>query len=96
MMRARSQRVQTWRKMLRASKEDQSKPNPFEEPDNGVLTRMSTHDPELMNLIDGLLDELKKQLTGEDSERRKAGVVFPHEMSPTVFLRQALDVEAAQ
>ena len=69
MMRVWSRHVPTWRKMLHAYKEGQSKLNPFEEPDNGVLTRMSTHDPELMNLIDGLLDELRKQLTREDSER---------------------------
>jgi hypothetical protein len=42
------------------------------------------------------LNKLKDQLAKEDQDQQKAGVVFPHQMSPSVFLQQALEVEVAQ
>lgn len=45
-----SRSVPGWRKMLRAYKQDQSKPNPFEEPDPGKSIRTCMRDPELNNL----------------------------------------------
>lgn len=43
-----------------------------------------------------VLVELKNQLAKEDADERKAGTVFAHEMTPAVFIQQALDIEAAQ
>jgi hypothetical protein len=47
-------------------------------------------------LKDVALAKLKDQLSKEDSEKRKAGTTFAHKMTPSVFVQQALEVEAAQ
>ncbi|KAF9782887.1 hypothetical protein BJ322DRAFT_1110770 [Thelephora terrestris] len=71
--------VPEWRKMLTAYKNDQSEPNPFEEP--------NPHNA---------LEKLRVQLLNEESEQIRTYAAFPHETSPSEFLRLALDTEAAQ
>jgi hypothetical protein len=82
--------------VLLAYKNDNSRPNPFEEPDLGEFTYVVCVQLRADRLVDGLLNELRDQLAREDLEQRKAGVIFPHEMSPAAFLRVGLDIEAAQ
>lgn len=47
-------------------------------------------------MIDVELAELKRQLTKEDSEKRKTGATFPHDIAPSVLLQKMLDIEAFQ
>jgi len=42
------------------------------------------------------MDELKKQLAKEDEGLLRAGVTSVHEISPSMFLQQALKVEISQ
>jgi hypothetical protein len=88
--------VDDWRNMLDAYKKDHSKPNPFEEPNPGNSTDGCQFDSRLNGSVDDALRELKAQLVNDDLEKTMAGNVFPHSVSPAVFLQQALDIEAAQ
>ena len=54
------------------------------------------HDGLIKPLKDTALAGLKDQLAKEDSDKRKAGTTFTHKMTPSVFIQQALEVEAAQ
>ena len=95
MSKAWHKSVPGWRKILLAYKQDNSKPNPFEEPDPGTSTYVcmwscSQQPP------DDVLDKLKDQLAREDLEKQGAGLTFPHKVTPAVFLQFALEVEAAQ
>lgn len=49
-----------------------------------------------MVLTGETLNKLKGQLAKEESEQLKIGVSFPHDVSPSIFLQRAFDVEAAQ
>lgn len=95
MSQAMSRSVPGWRKTLLAYKQDKSKLNPFEEPDVGKSTHACVRSRTKQSL-DDVLDKLKGQLAREDLERQKAGVTFPHKVSPSEFLQHALKIEAAQ
>ena len=90
------QSVPAWRKMLTAYKNDQSQPNPFEEPDPSTSIRIVFATLKTNQSAGDLLDRLKRQLTQEDLEQKGSGVSFPHEVTPTGFLQLALKVESAQ
>ena len=91
-----SQSAPAWRKMLVAYKNDQSEPNPFEEPDPSTFICKAFAALETNHSVGDLLDRLKNQLAHEDLEQKRSGVPFLHEMTPTEFLQFALKVEAAQ
>ena len=88
--------VPGWRRMLDAYKKDPSMPNPFEEPDPGKAFVLTHYKPLSCCLKDVALAKLKDQLAKEDSDKRMAGIAFPHKMTPSVFVQQALEIEAAQ
>lgn len=88
--------VPGWRRMLDAYKQDHSIPNPFEEPNTGKTPFIRPHDRLMKLLKDTALAGLKDQLAKEDSDTHKKGINFPHKMTPSLFIQQALEVEAAQ
>ena len=88
--------VPSWSRMIRAYKKDQSKPNPFEEPNTGRFTFVSANVVDQPTPTDNALKDLGAQLAKEESEQRKAGKSFPHKTSPAEFLQQALDIEEEQ
>lgn len=96
MSAAWSQAVPDWRKALLEYKEDQSSPNPFEEPDPSTSVGLTCVTHQTNQLADDVLDRLKDQLSQEDVEQQRSGVTFSHEMTPAEFLQCALRVEAAQ
>ena len=88
--------VPKWSKTLHEYKRDKSKPNPFKELDPGKSFPY-WHVNELIDSPkDTALAELKIQLAKEDSNNRKTGTTFAPEMTPSVFIQRALEVEAAQ
>jgi hypothetical protein len=91
-----SKYVPDWRRMLNAYKQDQSNPNPFEEPNPGKLVHVCACVLELTGLIDDALDGLGAQLSREDLGRSISRASFRHESSHSEFLQQALTLEAAQ
>jgi hypothetical protein len=91
-----SEFVPEWRRSLSAYKRDRSKPNPFEEPDPSKWFSCMVLSQTNWSIKDIALSELKSQLAKEDSERRKAGGTFTHEITPSIFIQRALDIEAAQ
>ena len=47
-------------------------------------------------LVDDALHKLRAQLSREELEESRSHAALPHEVSPSEFLRQALDIETAQ
>ena len=88
--------VPGWRKMLVEYKRDKSKPNSFEEPDPGRSAHMHICFRTERPSVDDILEKLKTKLAREESKQQKAGISFPHEVSPLEFLQRGLDIEAAQ
>lgn len=87
--------VNAWTAMLDAYYLDPSKPNPFEEP----APSKSLPLPTLLALntkIGVTLNDLKDELKRLDHSLRKSGTSYPHEMTPSQFILQALEAEDQQ
>jgi len=85
-----------WEKMVAEYKQDHTRPNPFEEPEAGMLFPPHSSQSFADMPLAVSVTLLRREFLQEESDARKRGVTFLHETTPTTFLRRALDVEEQQ
>jgi hypothetical protein len=83
--------VDKWRAMRDAFDLDNSKPNPYEEPDNrACIFHMSL--PASNHYQDVTMAQLKLELLKEEAKELSEGA-SPHKVSAGAFLRKAIEIE---
>ena len=75
---------------------DSTKPNPYEEPRVRESNIVSIIELQLTPRIDVTLGKLKRVLALEEVAQFSDGRKPPHEVTPSGFLRMAIDIEERQ
>ena len=88
--------IAAWKVTLNAYRKDKTKPNPFEDAAPGEELINICFVPQLTLLAAMTPAQLRAILDKEELDERNAGRSYPLDVTPGLFLQQALDIEGEQ